>query len=121
MPRSRTWLPWATLFAAIALVEVLVRFAFPFSLRRVLVVEAVLFVDAALVILCFIQRPPVSSGWRRRLQWALVLAFALGSIRAAIWATGQPVMRANLAILLLAIVVLIGSGIRRGRRSRQPP
>lgn len=121
MPRTRTWLPWAMLFSAIAVVEVLVRFAAPFSLRRVLVVEAVLFLAAALAALVLIQRPSFSSGWRLRLHWTLVWAFVLGGIRAAIWAAGQPVMRANLVILLLAIVVLIGSRIRRRRRGEQPP
>jgi hypothetical protein len=119
--KRQTWLLWATLFAAIAAVEGLVRFAIPFRLERVLVVEAVLFFAAALVTLFLIQRPPSVSKWRRRLQWVLVWAFGLGSARAAIWAAGQPVRRANLAILLMALLVLISSWLRRrGHRAQAP-
>ena len=121
MPKSHTWLPWAALFGTIATVEVLVRFAVPFSLRRVLVVEALLFFGAALAALRLTLRPAKPSKWRRLLQWSLVWGLALGAIRAAIWAAGQPVTRANLAALLVAIIALAASRIRRRRQSRQPP
>ena len=103
------------IFGVIVVAEAVVRFAMPFNLTRVLVVEALLFFAAAVVIIILIQRPPFATGWRRRLQWIVVWFFILGGIRAAIWALGQPVMRANITILLLGIVVLIANRIRRRR------
>ena len=121
MSRSRTWLPWATLFGAIAAIEILVRVAVPFSLKRVLIVEAVLFMASAFVTFALIQRAPASAGWRRRLPWILFWAFMLGSVRAAMWASGQPVIRANLITGLLVIVVMAGRWIGHRRRAGQPP
>ena len=120
MPATRTSVAWATLFGVIVAAEVLVRFAIPFNLTRVLVVEALLFFAAASVIIILIQRPPFALGWRRRLQWILFWFFILGGMRAAIWALGQPVMRANMAILLLGVVALIGYLIWRRRHREQP-
>lgn len=121
MPASRISVAWATLFGVIVAAEALVRFAIPFNLMRVLVVEALLFFAAAIVIIILIQRPPLALGWCRGLQWILVWFFILGGIRAAIWALGQPVMRANMAVLLFGIVVLIGNRIWRRRHREKPP
>ena len=120
MPPSRISVAWATLFGVIVVAEALVRFAIPFNLTRVLVVEALLFFAAAIVIIILIQQPPFASGWRRGLQRILLWFFILGGIRAAIWASGQPVMRANMAILVFGIVVLIANRIWRRRHRKQP-
>lgn len=115
MPKTRTWFAWPALIAVITAVELVIRFALSFNLRRVLVVEALLFFAAALCVRDLINRPPHLSGWRRTIQWSLVWAFALAALRAAIWAAGQTVMRANLATLVTAVVVLIWS--RKWRRN----
>ena len=120
MPNSRQWLPWMALFAAMAAIDLTTRFALPFNLKRVLVVEAVLFFGAALATLSLMARPPRPSGWRRVLHWFLAGAFALAALRAAIWAAGQPVVRANVAIVILAILMLVGSWVRHRRQAVGP-
>jgi hypothetical protein len=119
MPASRASITWATLFGVIVATEALVRFAIPFNFTRILVVEALLFFAAAIVIIILIRRPPFALGWYRGLQWILLWFFILGGIRATIWALGQPVMRANMAILLIGIVVLIANRIWRRRHRQQ--
>jgi hypothetical protein len=119
MTTSRISVAWATLFAVIIGVEVIVRFAIPFNLTRVLVVEALLFFAAAIVIIILIQRSALALRWRRGLRWILLWFFILGGIRSAIWASGQPVMRANMTILCLGIVLLIGNRIWRRRHREQ--
>jgi MYXO-CTERM domain-containing protein len=120
MSRPRRWVPWLALFGAIAAIDLAARFVLPFSLNRVLAVEALLFFGAALATLALIARPPHPCGWRRVLQWLLVGAFALAGLRAAIWAAGQPVARANVVIVVLAVLALAGSWLRRRRRTMGP-
>jgi hypothetical protein len=113
MANARTWRSWVTPFSLIAALDLFVRFALPFSLGRVLIVEAGLFLGAALVTRALIAQPPLRSGWRRVVQLSLMWAFGLAALRAAIWAAGQPVMRANLATFVAAILLLIGSRLWR--------
>lgn len=108
MLRSGRWLVWTGLVAAITAIDLAARFALPFSLQRVLVVEAVLFFLGALATLALSARPPQASGWRRVLQRILAAGLVLAALRAALWAAGLPVARANLIILVLGVVMLTG-------------
>jgi len=56
-------MPWLLLFAMVGIIELAVRFALPFELRRVLVVEAVVFLGAGVVSGMLVRRS-VQVGWR---------------------------------------------------------
>ncbi len=96
----------------VGIIELAVRFAIPFELRRVLVVEAVVFLGAGVVSGMLVRRS-VQVGWRYALQWALVGAFVLAAVRAGLWAAGVPVARANQIIGLLGVLALAAVWLRR--------
>ena len=104
--RMRKLLPWILLFATTAAIDVAVRFAMSFELRRVLLVEAVLFLMAAGIIGALARRSP-QTGWRHVLQWVIAGGLILAALRAGLWAAGLPVARANLVIAGLGASVLI--------------
>ncbi len=110
-------MPWLALFGVVAAVELTVRVALPFKLQRVLVVEAVLFLTSALVMLGLLARTPRRTGWRRVLPWILGGGFVLAALRSALWAAGQPVMRANIVVLVLAVICLAVTWVSRRRRA----
>lgn len=116
MPERRGWIRWVALLAVVAAVELVARFAFPFDLERVLVVETVLFLGAAFAITRLVARAPPKKRWQRVLQWVLAWSFALAAVRTGIWAAGQPVSRANGAVLVLGVVVLVAAWVRHRRR-----
>jgi hypothetical protein len=120
MLRSHRWLPWIGLAAAITAIDLVSRFALPFNLQRVLVVEAVLFFVGALATLTLSTRPPRPSGWRRVLPRLLAGGLLLAAFRAALWAAGMPVARANLIILVLGVVMLAGAQWRTRRTKPLP-
>ena len=117
LERIRRLMPWLLLFAIVGIIELVVRFAIPFETRRVLVVEAVLFLGAG-VVSGILARRAVQVGWRYALQWALVAAFVLAAVRAGLWAVGVPVPRANQIIALLGVLALGAVWLRRRRRPR---
>ena len=117
LERMRRWMPWLLLFAIVAIIELAVRFAIPFELRRVLVVEAVLFLGAGVVSGMLVRRS-VQVGWRYALQWVLVGALVLAAVRAGFWAAGVPVARANQIIGLLGALALGAVWLRRRSRLR---
>ena len=110
--RRRRLMPWLLLFAMVGIIELAVRFALPFERRRVLVVEAVVFLGAGVVSGMLVRRS-VQVGWRYALQWALVGAFVLAAVRAGLWAVGVPVARANQIIGLLGVLALAAVWLRR--------
>jgi Na+/melibiose symporter-like transporter len=115
--KERGWVPWLALFGVVAAVELTVRVALPFKLQPVLVVEAVLFLTSALVMLGLLARTPRRTGWRRVLPWILGGGFVLAALRSALWAAGQPVMRANIVVLVLAVICLAVTWVSRRRRA----
>src|SRR5574341_1907394 len=115
----RTLRPWVLLFGMIAAIELTVRFLLPFDLRRVLIVEAGLFLGAGVTTWALVLRSPQSFGWRRVAQWSLAGGLILAAIRATLWASGMPVARANLVIALLGAVGLIALWFQR-RAFRRP-
>ena len=115
--RIARFLPWLVLLAVVTTVELLVRFATSFNLRRVLLVEAALFLAASLVG-AVLSRRSTPKDWYYVLQWILAGAFLLASVRAAAWGLGMPVARANMLITFLGIVVLATIWWRR-RSSRR--
>jgi hypothetical protein len=118
MPKSHKWLVWTGLAAAIAAIDLATRFALPFDLQRVLLVEALLFFVGGLAVLGIGTRPPQASGWRRVLERLLAGGLVLAALRSALWAAGLPVARANLIILILGGITL---GVAKWRTRRPNP
>lgn len=111
---------WIALFGAVAAVELFVRFALPFDLERVLIVETVLFLGASFASFALARRAPKAEGWRHVLQLTLAGSFILAAIRVGLWAAGQPVARANLVIAILGAMVVTLTWWSRRRTSRVP-
>ncbi|HEY7193505.1 MAG TPA: hypothetical protein VH439_07160 [Gemmatimonadales bacterium] len=115
--RIRKLFPWMVLFGSIAVIELVVRFAFPFSLRRVLGVETVVFLGAGLAAGALARRS-TQVGWRHALPWLLAASLGLAAVRTGLWFWGVSVARANLVIGLLAVGMACIWWIRR--RVRRP-
>jgi peptidoglycan/LPS O-acetylase OafA/YrhL len=109
---------WVGVILVATAIDLAVRFGMPFDLQLVVRVEAVLFLATSLVLSALYRRQPRATGWRRKLQAVLVASFALAGVRSAIWAAGQPVYRANLAVLALAAVATVVLLVRRRARRR---
>jgi len=115
VPRALEWIPWVGLAAAVTAADLAVRFAIPFDPTRVLVAETALFLATALTMAWMASRAPANRRWLRVLQWILVWSFALAAVRSGVWASGQPVVRANITVLALGAAVLASVGVRRRR------
>ena len=90
------------------------RFALQFQMKRVTLFEALLFAFAAILLI-----------WPRHhkgsaIESWLAVVFGLGSLRATLWAGGLRVGLANLVVLGVFLLALLGYAIRRwvyGRRT----
>jgi hypothetical protein len=116
VPGARGWIRWVTLIVVVAAIDLAARFALPFDLTRVLVVETVLFLGTALAMATLISRAPPRRRWLRVLLWVFAWSFALAAVRTGIWAAGQPVTRANAIVLALGVIVLVAAWVRHQRR-----
>ena len=114
----RGWLPWAVVSLATLAIDLAVRFGLQPDFRVVLWIEGCVFLLAGLVLLRLSRQAPAQPGWRRGLQILLIGGFALGGLRSLLWAAGNPVYRANLKILIIA--VLAWAYWRRRRRRVAP-
>jgi len=106
---------WAGIFVVVALLDFGVRFASGFDMTWVNRAEAVLLLGTALLLWFLGRTHPAPNRRQHTIQLAIVASFVLGGLRAALWAAGLPVDRANLAIAALGLVLVI-EAIRRYRR-----
>lgn len=97
-------LVWSGVIVAAAALDLGARFALDIEFEDVLWIEALIFVATALLLYRLYRKDPAPRGWRRGFQVALVACFALGALRSALWASGQPVTLANAVILVLGVV-----------------
>ena len=88
---------------AIGLFDVAMRLGSGWSMVWVVRAEAALFLATSLGLLMLYLRRP-TQGWARAVQLGLAASFLLGGLRATLWALGMPVHRANLVIVILAVV-----------------
>jgi len=109
---------WVGVIVVATAIDLGVRIGMAFDLQRVVRVEAALFLATSLVLFALYRYQPRATGWRRKLQAVLVASFALAGVRSAIWAAGQPVYWANLAVLALAAVATVVLLVRRRARRR---
>jgi hypothetical protein len=107
---------WSSIILATIVIDLGVRFGMPFDLIRVTRVEAFLFLATSVLLFVLYKHTPWTAGKNRTFQVVLVASYALAGIRAAIWAAGQPVFHANIAILSLAVVAVVVVKIRRRTR-----
>ena len=101
---------------AVTAVDLVARFGFSLDLDRVLWVEAVLFASAGVLLLGWFRKGPHLSAPKRLVQALVIWGFFLGALRSAIWASGIPVQRANLAVLVVAVLAWAGLRFSRVRR-----
>lgn len=100
----RRGLTWAGVILAATVLDLGTRFVLGLEFEAVLWIESLVFIVTALVLYQLFRSDPAAPGWRRGLQVVLIAAFALAALRSIIWASGQPVTRANAIILVLGIV-----------------
>lgn len=109
---------WAGITAVVGLLDVAVRFATDYSMIRVVRAEAVLLLGAALLLWFLRRARPAPTPRQHTIQLAIVASFFLGGLRAALWAGGMPVERANLVIALIGLaLIVVGTRRRRGSGS----
>lgn len=94
---------------SVAILDLLVRLALHFEMKRVTLFEAVLFALAAIFLIWPFAH---DKRWPRINTW-LALVFGLGSLRAGLWSGGLPVSMANAIVLCVFLLAVIGYGIRR--------
>ena len=110
------WARWTLLILAVTLADFAVRLASRFSMAWVVPAEAILFLGTSLALWLLHDRARASVPWQFTLQRVLVAAFALAGLRAALWAGGLPVARANVVILTVGALLLALAVIRSRRR-----
>jgi quercetin dioxygenase-like cupin family protein len=88
---------------AVGLLDVAIRLGSGWSMVWVVRAEATLFRATSLGLLMLHLRRP-TQGLARTVQLGLAASFLLGGLRAALWALGMQVPRANLVIAILAVV-----------------
>ena len=116
-----TFWKWMAVFGAATAVDLVVRFGMPFQLTRILWAEAVLFPVAALAFLFLYREKPGETGFRRRFQIVMIVAFLLAGLRSGLWAFGLPIGTVNIAVLVATFLVWAGFRIRRRHLDRQAP
>lgn len=104
----KMFLQWMMVLAVTAGLDLAVRFLLPFSMPRVLAVEAVLFPLAGLFLLRMMSREAASRRSLRLVQAILAVSLLLAGLRSFLWALGVPIQMANLAIVASAGLVWVG-------------
>jgi hypothetical protein len=108
---------WILVLAVTTALDLLARFSLPFDFARVMHIEAALFSLTAVALGLLLRSEPRSHGWPRALKLGLIWLFALGGLRPLLWTIHVPLLSANLATFLVALVgVLIWVARRRRRR-----
>jgi len=107
---------WTLLILAVALADFAVRLATRFNMAWVVPAEAILCLGTSLALSVLHDRQPAQVRWQFRLQQIGVAAFALAGLRAALWAGGLPVARANLAVSIVGALLVTVAVIRSRRR-----
>ena len=107
---------WTLFILIVGAADFAVRLVTGFNPLWVVRAEAVLFLGASVTLWVFLREKPAQVRWHLWIQRALVALFALAGLRAALWALGLPVARANVIVLVVA-VVLGGLALRRSRQS----
>ena len=109
---------WTLFILIVGAADFAVRLITGFNMVWVVRAEAALFFGASVTLWVFHRGKPAQVRWQLWLQRVLVALFALAGLRAALWALGLPVARANVIALIVA-VVLGGVTLRRPRHSRR--
>ena len=112
---GRVALPWTVTIMVATCVDVAMRLALSFDMTRIRIMEAVLFPTAGVVLLWFLLRGARQHGWRRGVQVWTVAGCFLAGLRVGLWALGVPVSRANLAIIVIPLLVLVVRSLLRTR------
>ena len=107
--------------AMVFVADLVGRLALNFHMRRVLLLETLVFGAACLLLVWAAARDRSLSATVVRVELCLALAFGLGSIRAGLWCAGLPVGAANMIVLGLGVFVAVGYLVRRRILRRNRP
>ena len=103
----RTYRRSLAIASAVTVVDLAAHFTFDLEMSHVLVIETVCFLFGSAMLLWAAKQDKQGSFKARRVDLWLALAFALGGIRAALWAAGAAVYVANLVILGLGVILAL--------------
>jgi hypothetical protein len=106
--------------AVVAVLDLAARFAFDFDMARVTAFEAVLFLTTCVLLMALSAVVPLAAATWRGVDRVAAVVVGLAGVRAAVWASGAPVMLANLITLAIAATVALGYVVWR-RWHRPPP
>ena len=112
---------WLWILAAVAALDLAIRFGVAFRMPEVGAWEAALFAGGAFALYLTRRRTPPAYRLSGRLQIALILALALAAERLLLWRAGAAMSIANLATLVTALGVLIVWLVRRRRTQHASP
>lgn len=112
----RTVLKWSGVILAASVVDLLARFGGTFNLTRILWTEALLFPAVGVSLLYLLRGSPPLSGFKRGSQVVIIVSFFLAGLRSGLWAFGMPVGKANIVVLVAAVLVWVGFRIGRSRK-----
>jgi len=96
---------WILLILIIGAADFAVRLITGFNMVWVVRAEAVLFLGAGITLWVFQREKPAQVRWHLWTQRVVVALFALAGLRAALWALGLPVARANVIVVVVAVVL----------------
>lgn len=89
-------------------IDFAVRVALDFNMSRIAIAEAVLFASVSAFLAWSATTSPLESTAMVRVEWVVIAASGLASIRAGMLAARLPVVVANLVTLLMAALVSVG-------------
>jgi hypothetical protein len=104
--------------AAVLVSDLGVRLLMDFQMNRILAIESVLFAVAGVLLLWSARHDRRATKAVGRLDSWLAIFFALGSLRAGLWAAGLRVGLANLITLGTGVLIAMGYLSRRWMRRR---
>lgn len=112
---------WILVVTGATALDLLARVAAAFDLGRVLHIEAVLFPVTALVLATLLKYDQSARPLPHAVQVSLVWLFGLGGLRPVLWTLGLPLMVANFATLVPAVVGIVVWRLRRRHRMPGQP
>lgn len=105
-PGRRYW--WLVILGVVGLVDIVGRLAMNFDMPRVALFEAILFVGTCALFATITKGHAPRSRALKRLECGFAVVFGLASVRVMVWAAGARVAVANMAALVLGLILLVG-------------
>ena len=113
----RYW--WLVIVGVVSVIDLVGRFALNFDMAQVALFESVLFVGACAFVAVITTKYAPESRALRRVERGVAVAFGLASVRAMLWAAGARPVVANMAALVVGLMLaFVMIALRRRPASR---